>query len=129
MSAGWRLEHFVGFGLRAGPGMRSTLLHVLTELYLHKSTHTADEERHYTELALRLLDGVDVGTRASIAERLAHCPWPRLDLRQTLGNLPARCWLLTSPASSMNYSSPPMPMNGVSFFLISMSSRRFRWAS
>jgi uncharacterized protein (DUF2336 family) len=78
MSAGWRLEHFVDFGLRAGPDMRSTLLRVLTELYLHKSTHTADEERHYTELALRLLDGVDAGTRASIAARLAHCPSPPL---------------------------------------------------
>jgi hypothetical protein len=76
MSAGWRLEHFVGFGLRAGPDMRPTLLRVLTELYLQKSNHTADEERHYTELALRLLDVVDVGTRASIAERLARYPSP-----------------------------------------------------
>ncbi|HYP10212.1 MAG TPA: DUF2336 domain-containing protein, partial [Xanthobacteraceae bacterium] len=34
--------------------MRPTLLRVLTELYVQRPTHTADEEHHYTELALRL---------------------------------------------------------------------------
>ncbi len=47
--------------------MRPTLLRVLTDLYVQKLTHTPDEERHYTELALRLLDAVDVATRAAAA--------------------------------------------------------------
>ncbi len=110
MSAGWRLEHFVGFGLRAGPGMRSTLLHVLTELYLHKSTHTADEERHYTELALRLLDGVDVGTRASIAERLAHCPSPPLRVIERLArDLPETTTLAHTSALPRQALAAPGP--------------------
>lgn len=51
--------------------MRSTLLRVLTELYVQKPTHTADEERHYTELALGLLDMTDNGSRIAVAQRLA----------------------------------------------------------
>jgi hypothetical protein len=90
MSAGpWRLDQLARFGPRAGPDMRPTLLRVLTELYLQKPTHTADEERHYTELALRLLDAVDTGTRAAIAERLARYPSPPMRVIERLaGDLP-----------------------------------------
>src|SRR5437588_1033113 len=90
MSAGpWRLDHLARFGPRAGPDMRPTLLRVLTELYLQKPTHTADEERHYTELALRLLDAADPVTRATIAERLARYPPPPMRVIERLaGGLP-----------------------------------------
>ena len=63
------LNGLADIGLRSGVDMRPTLIRVLTDLYVQKLTHTADEERHYTELALRLLDGVDVPTRATIAAR------------------------------------------------------------
>jgi uncharacterized protein (DUF2336 family) len=59
-------------GLHGGVDMRPTLLRVLTDLYVQKLTHTPDEECHYTVLALRLLDSVDVQTRAAVAVRLAH---------------------------------------------------------
>ena len=36
--------------------MRPTLLRVLTDLYLQRPTHTPEDERYYTELALRLID-------------------------------------------------------------------------
>lgn len=60
-------------GLARGDGIdiRPTLLRALTDLYVQKSTHTADEERHYTELSLRLLDAVDVSVRKAVAKRLA----------------------------------------------------------
>jgi hypothetical protein len=71
------LEHLGQLGLR-GADMRPALLRVLTELYVQKLTHTAEEERHYTELALRLLDSVDAATRAAVAERLGrHLSPPR----------------------------------------------------
>ena len=38
-----------------GVDIRPTLLRVLTDHYLHRRIHSPDEERHYTELALRLL--------------------------------------------------------------------------
>jgi hypothetical protein len=66
------LEGLSEIGLRGGADMRPTLLRVLTDLYVHKLAHTPDEERHYTELALRLLDSVDVATRSAVAARLAH---------------------------------------------------------
>jgi hypothetical protein len=66
------LENLTHFGLRAGVDMRPTLIRVLTDLYVQKLTHTPEEEQHYTELALRLLDAVDTATRAAIAGRLAH---------------------------------------------------------
>jgi hypothetical protein len=68
----WGLDHLARFSVPGDPDMRPTLLRVLTELYVQKPTHTADEERHYTELALRLLDAADISTRAAVAQRLAH---------------------------------------------------------
>jgi hypothetical protein len=65
-------EGLTDIGLRDGVDMRPTLLRVLTDLYVQKLTHTAAEERHYGELAMRLLDSVDVKTRAAVAARLAH---------------------------------------------------------
>src|SRR5215471_10815887 len=79
----WALDHLARFAAPGGPDMRPTLLRVLTELYVQKPTHTADEERHYTELALGLLDATDVSTRAAVAQRLAHyASSPRPDCRQ-----------------------------------------------
>lgn len=66
------LIHLSRLGSRGGVDMRPTLLRVLTDLYVQKLTHTPDEERHYTELALRLLDAVDVPTRAAVAARLVR---------------------------------------------------------
>ncbi len=65
------LEGLTDFGLRNSVDVRSTLLRVLTDLYVHRLAHTPDEERHYTELALRLLEAVDVPTRIAVAKRLA----------------------------------------------------------
>src|SRR5262245_39319427 len=48
-----------------------TLLRVLTDLYVSKPRHSREEERQYTELALRLLDVVDVSTRHGVAQRLS----------------------------------------------------------
>ena len=72
----WGLDHLARFAVPGDPDMRPTLLRVLTELYVQKPTHTADEERHYTELALRLLDAADISTRAAVAQRLARYKSP-----------------------------------------------------
>ena len=57
-----------------GVDTRPTLARVLTDLYVQKPAHTLDEETHYTELVLRLLDAVEVGTRAMVAHKLATYP-------------------------------------------------------
>ncbi len=66
------LDNLTHLGFRDGVDMRPTLIRVLTDLYVQKLAHTLEEKRHYTELALRLLDAVDVTTRIAVAERLAR---------------------------------------------------------
>ena len=44
---------------RDGVDIKPTLLRVVTDLYVQKPVHSAEEERHYTELAVRLIDQVD----------------------------------------------------------------------
>lgn len=77
-------------GLRGSSDMRPILIRVLTDLYVQKLTHTEEEERHYTELALRLLAAVDAATRASVATKLARHLSPPIRVAQYLVNdLPA----------------------------------------
>jgi hypothetical protein len=54
--------------------VRPTLLRVLTDLYVQKDRHTDEEECQYTELALRLIDVVDLPARATTAATLAKFP-------------------------------------------------------
>jgi len=78
------LDGLTELGIRTGADMRPTLLRVLTDLYVHRLSHTTDEERHYTELALRLLEAVDVSTRAAVARRFAGYMSPPLRVLQWL---------------------------------------------
>lgn len=78
------LEGLADLGSRNGIDMRPTLLRVLTDLYVHRHTHTLAEERQYTELALRLLEAVDVPTRVAVARRVAHYLSPPLHVLQWL---------------------------------------------
>jgi hypothetical protein len=59
---------------KGGAGIRPALVGVLTELYVQKQRHSEEEERHYCELALRLLEAVDLPTRAAVAAKLAAYP-------------------------------------------------------
>lgn len=83
------LEGLTDIGLRGGVDMRPTLLRVLTDLYVQKLAHTAEEDHHYAELALRLLDSVDVAARAAVATRLAnHLSPPRRVIERLAADLP-----------------------------------------
>ncbi len=78
------LDGLTALGARTGADMRPTLLRVLTDLYVHRLSHTPEEERHYTELALRLLDAVDAPTRVAVARRFAGYISPPLQVLQWL---------------------------------------------
>jgi hypothetical protein len=63
---------------RKGVDIRPTLLRVLTDQYLQSQVRSPDDVRHYTELAMRLLDETDIATRAAVSVRLApHACAPR----------------------------------------------------
>jgi uncharacterized protein (DUF2336 family) len=65
------LEGLTNLARRSGVDIRPTLVRVLTDLYVQQAVHTLEEEQHYTELVLRLIEGVDLATRAIVARKLA----------------------------------------------------------
>jgi hypothetical protein len=71
-------------GQRNDVDIQPTLLRVMTDLYTQKPMHSADEEHHFTELALRLIDVVDANTRAIVKDRLASYPAAPLAVRRRL---------------------------------------------
>lgn len=75
---------------REGVDVRPTLLRVLTDLYVQKSTHSEDEQRQFTELATRLIDQVDDATRAAIKAKLAIYPQTPVPVLQKLGLVAAQ---------------------------------------
>ena len=70
--------------IATGVDIRPTLLRVVTDLYIQKPTHSAEEERQYTELALRLIDLVDTRTRSIVAEKIAGYAGAPAAVRQRL---------------------------------------------
>jgi Uncharacterised protein conserved in bacteria (DUF2336) len=110
------LDSLAQIGLRGDVDMRPTLIRVLTDLYMQKLRHTAEEERHYTELALRLLDSVDAPTRTAVATRLARHlqPPPRVvqylvnDLPDVAAPLRNHPMLRQQPARAVE--APPAPV-------------------
>src|ERR1700689_1315285 len=108
------LNGLADIGLRSGVDMRPTLIRVLTDLYGQKLTHPPDEDRHYTELALRVLDGVDIPTRAAVAARLARhlSPPPRV-IQYLINDLPEiapplRGHALLQPPAQPAAPAPPV---------------------
>jgi hypothetical protein len=101
------LEDLLDLG--TGIDMRTTLLRVLTHLYLQRPTHTPEDEHYYTELALRLIDAADISERAALAARLApypSAPRPVIDrLARDVIEVAAPI-LKDSPSSP---SAPPLP--------------------
>ena len=80
------LQGLADLGARASADMRPTLLRVLTDLYVHRLSHTPAEERQYIELALRLLEAADLPTRVAVAQRFARYPSPPLRILQRLSD-------------------------------------------
>jgi len=68
------LDEPLELGSGAEVDTRPALLRAVTDLYLQRPMHTPEDERCYTELALRLVDAVDISERAALAARLARYP-------------------------------------------------------
>lgn len=86
------IEGLFDLACRSGVDIRPTLLRVLTDIYVQKPAHSAEEKTQYAELASRLLDHVDDATRRSIASRLSGHPDtpPRIAARLGIADAPAR---------------------------------------
>jgi hypothetical protein len=88
-----------GLADRTGVDIRPTLLRVLTDLYIQKPAHTPHEDRHYTELALRLIDVVDDSTRIAVAVRLKKHPGAPKAVLERLAQLAPRTAEVTQQGS------------------------------
>lgn len=87
------LDGLLDLACRDGVDIRPTLLRVLTDLYVQKPSHSADEETQYAELALGLLDTVDDATRTAVAASLAGYPAAPAALLEKLGAAQAAAML------------------------------------
>jgi hypothetical protein len=83
LSASDSLDSLVDLACRDGVDIRPTLLRVVTDLYVQKPIHGAEEETQFVELALGLIDAVDAQTRAAVAASLsAYAAAPAAVLRK-----------------------------------------------
>ena len=92
------LDGLVTLANRDGVDIKPTLLRVTTDLYVQKPHHSAEEERHYVELALRLIEAVDAPTRAAITKKLVAYSAPPAAVMQRLQ--PKQTVTAPEPASS-----------------------------
>jgi Uncharacterised protein conserved in bacteria (DUF2336) len=83
------LDGLLDLACRDGVDIRPTLLRVLTDLYVQKLAHSAEEEVQYVELALQLIEAVDAETLTIVAGRLSAYPGaPKAVLHKLTGSMP-----------------------------------------
>lgn len=83
------IDSLVDLACRDGIDIRPTLLRVITDLYVQKPAHSAEEETQYVELALGLIAGADEPTLAAVIARLRDYPGAPVAVLQRLGVGPA----------------------------------------
>ncbi len=93
-------EVLMGLGARPGADMTARLLLALTALYTQKANHSQEEQRHYEELALRLIERVDGATRTTVAGILQGYGHAPIAILQRLGVAPPAAEEFTAPAES-----------------------------
>lgn len=115
------LNGLVELANRDGVDIRPTLLRVMTDLYVQKPAHTEQEAKQYTELALRLIELVDIETRAVIAEKIAGCPTAPAAVRHRLLR---EVITVKAPGSAVNPGSAAADELSELFFACSAEERR-----
>jgi hypothetical protein len=93
------LDGLVDLACRDGIDIRPILLRVLTDLYVQKPTHSAEEETQYVELALGLIEAVDAPTRVAVAASLSAYPAAPAAILRKLANTES---LLDAELSTQN---------------------------
>ncbi len=68
------LDGLADLARRPGVDIRPILVRVLTDLYVQKEGHSAEEEQHYVEIMLRFVNTADRPTRINVSRKLAVYP-------------------------------------------------------
>ena len=91
---------------------------MLTDLYVQKPTHSAEEETQYVELALGLIEAVDAPTRAAVVASLSNYPAaPAAILRKLAGTV-------SPPGSDSPTRAESRPHDLVEMFFAAGSEER-----
>ena len=83
------LDNLVDLACRDGVDVRPTLLRVLTDLYVQKPIHSAEEETQFVELVLGLIDAVNSQTRAAVTATLQAYPAAPAAVLRKLADTPS----------------------------------------
>jgi uncharacterized protein (DUF2336 family) len=104
------------------------LLRVLTDLYVQKPVHSADEEVQYVELALGLIEAVDAATRATVAARLTAYPRAPAAVLRKLAGATAGASPVAKSETKSEVKSEAKPASGLElaelFFAAAADERR-----
>jgi hypothetical protein len=95
------LDGLFDLACRDGVDIRPTLLRVLTDLYVQKPTHSADEEDQYVELATGLIDAVDAPTRAAVVASLSHYPGAPEAILRKLGTIASTAFITEADTGNL----------------------------
>ncbi len=116
------LDSLVDLACRDGVDIRPTLLRVITDLYVQKPVHSADEETQFVELARGLVDVVDATTLAVVADKLSVYPAAPAAILGRLGIPTARP---VAPAPARTEAKPAVRTDLLEvFFAASTDERR-----
>ena len=113
------LDGLVDLACRDGVDIRPTLLRVLTDLYVQKPAHSADEEAQYVELALGLIEAVDAPTRTAVVASLSNYPGAPAVILRKLGVAES-----ATAAAASSASRPNTDNHVEEFFAASSGERR-----
>ena len=114
------LDGLLDLACRDGIEIRPTLLRVLTDLYVQKPAHSAEEETQYVELALGLIEAVDTPTRAAVVASLSNYPAAPAAILRKLADT------MTPPDSDNPARTESKPHDLVEmFFAANSEERRF----
>ncbi len=79
------LDSLAALAKRDGADIRPALLRLMTDFYVQRPVHSEQQTRRYTDLALLLIDHVDMKTRSAIAAMLSnHAAPPPLVMQRLL---------------------------------------------
>ncbi len=115
------LDSLVDLACRDGVDIRPTLLRVLTDLYVQKPAHSAEDEIQFVELARGLIDVVDATTLAVVADKLAAYPAAPAAILDRLGIPLARP---IAPAPARREAKPAVRIDLLEVFFAANSDER-----
>lgn len=116
------LEGLLDLACRNGVDVRPTLLRVLTDLYVQKPVHSAEEETQYVELAQHLIEAADAPTRTAVAARLSSYPGAPGPILKKLAELTG--YTITPPTAPAGDPEAKADSNLIELFLQATSDER-----